>query len=82
MGGEDDIVLFINILDCGYCAARDAMLAVKQMILQPSFSTSDHHFSTAKIVPSVAIAVDLSRNKQAMNRMKMSKYLRRGLYQR
>lgn len=79
--GESRVEPFMNILDRGYRAARAAMMAGKQMILQPAFVSADRQFNTKEIMTSSAIAADRSGNERAVNRMKQSRHIPRGMQQ-
>lgn len=68
---------FMNVFDKGYQCLLDALLH-GQSCLQPAFAESEKQFKDNAVLHSGAVAVVRSGNERAVNRCKMSRFLKRG----
>jgi hypothetical protein len=68
---------FLNVFDKGYQCVSDA-LECGQYCLQPTFAESEKQFKDNAVLYSGAVAVVRSGNERAVNRCKMSWFLKRG----
>jgi hypothetical protein len=68
---------FMNVFDKGYQCLLDALLH-GQSCLQPAFAESEKQFKDNAVLHSGAVAVVRSGNERAVNRCKMSWFLKRG----
>ena len=73
---------FTNILDKGYWCILAAWRAGRQLLLQPFFAKSDRKFLSWEVLLSGAVAHDRSGNERAVNRMKASGMIARGIHQK
>ena len=73
---------FTNILDKGYRVSLPAWRNGKQLVIQPTFKNSDKKFSARDTVHTANIATTRSGNERAVNRCKLSGYIRRGIHPR
>ena len=69
---------FLNVFDKGYQCLLDANAHGGQFCLQPAFAESEKQFKTNAVLHSGAVAVVRSGNERAVNRCKMSWFLKRG----
>ena len=74
-------IAFTNIFDKGYRVNLPAWRAGRQLVRQPIFKKSDKKFTGRETIHSASIATDRSGNERAVNRCKLSGYIRRGLQQ-
>ena len=70
---------FLNIFDKGYHMLLEA-LKHGQLCCQPDRSKGDEHFGMKKVLRSASVAVVRSGNERAVNRCKMSWFIKRGCY--
>ena len=68
---------FLNIFDKGYQCSLQALME-GQECMQPTFAQSDKQFTDRATLYSAAVAVVRSGNKRAVNRCKMSRFIRHG----
>ena len=69
---------FLNVFDKGYQCLLDANAHGGQFCLQPAFAESEKQFKTNAVLHSGAVAVVRSGNERAVNRCKMSWFIKRG----
>jgi len=74
-------ICFTNILDKGYRCVQAAWRAGEQLLLQPFFARSDRKFSSREVLLSGAVASDRSGNERAVNCLKSSGMIARGIHQ-
>ena len=74
-------ISFTNILDKGYRCILAAWRTGGQLLLQPFFAKSDRKFNSREVLLSGAVASDRSANERAVNRMKESGMIARGIHQ-
>jgi len=72
---------FTNILDKGYRCILAAWRAGGQLLLQPFFAKSDRKFLSTEVLLSGAVASDCSGNERAVNHLKSSDMIARGIHQ-
>ena len=72
-------VAFLNILDKGYRCTLAAWRAGRQLLIQPDFARSDRRFKSSEVLRSSTIASHRSGNERAVNVMKRSGLIQRGL---
>lgn len=70
---------FFNVLDRGYRISSLAWTHGKQVTMQPSFTSASQKFSSNQVLYSASVASDRSGNERAVNRLKMSHRLSRGI---
>jgi hypothetical protein len=73
---------FVNILDKGYRSNQAAWRKGGQLLLQPFFAKSDRKFTSREVLVSGAVASHRSANERAVERMKESKLVSRGIHER
>jgi hypothetical protein len=73
---------FTNIMDKGYRCVQAAWAAGGQLLLQPFFARGDRKFTSREVLLSGAVASDRSGNERAVNRLKSSWMLSRGIHQK
>ena len=70
----------MNILDRGYIGASgDAFKHDKQIVVQPHYSNSQRHFTTAEVLLSAAVAADRGANERAVRYLKACGFVKKGL---
>lgn len=69
---------FLNIFDKGYQCVLEAKDHGGQFCMQPAFAESEKQFKSNAVLYSGAVAVVRSGNERAVNRCKMSWFLKRG----
>ncbi len=79
---DGEVIPFTNILDKGYRVNLPAWRAGKQLIIQPTFKTSDKKFSGRQTIHTADVATTRSGNERAVNRCKQSGFIKRGMHQR
>ena len=72
-------IAFTNIFDKGYRVILPAWRAGKQEVIQPIFARSDRKFTGRETIHSASVATDRSGNERAVNRCKLSGFIKRGL---
>ena len=72
---------FLNILDKGYRVSLPAWRAGRQLVLQPTFKSSDKRFSGRDTVLTADSATIRSGNERAVYRSKQSGFIKRGIHQ-
>jgi len=82
--GASSVLFFLCKLslfhvDKGYRCALAAWRGGRQLMLQPDFARSDRRFNSREVLRSGAIASHRSGNERAVNVMKRSARIRRGL---
>ena len=73
------VIPFTNMVDKGYRINLPAWRAGRQLVYQPIFAKSDRKFTGRETIKSAKIATHRSGNERAVNRCKMSGYIKRGL---
>jgi hypothetical protein len=73
---------FLNIMDKGYRCSLAAWRTGRQLMMQPAFARSDRRFTSGEVLRSGAVAAHRSGNEWAVNVMKRSGLLKRGLQKR
>jgi hypothetical protein len=80
-GDPTSNLFFTNILDKGYGCILAAWRSGGQLLLQPFFARSNRKFSSREVLLSGAVASDRSGNERAVNRLKCSNMIARGIHQ-
>ena len=73
------VIPFTNMVNKGYRINLPAWRAGQQLVYQPIFAKSDRKFTGRETIKSAKIATHCSGNERAVNRCKMSGYIKRGL---
>jgi hypothetical protein len=73
---------FTNVLDRGYRCNLAAWRKGGQLLLQPFFAKSDRKFNSREVLVSGAVASHRSANERAVERMKESRLVCRGIHER
>jgi hypothetical protein len=73
------LLAFINMLDKGYRCNLAAWRKGGQLLLQPVFAKSDRKFNSREVLVSGAVASHQSGNERAVERMKESNFVCRGI---
>jgi hypothetical protein len=70
-------------MDKGYrCSLAAWLMAGRQLMMQPAVARSDRRFTSSEALRSGAVAAHRSSNERAVNVMKRSGLLKRGLQKR
>ena len=78
---DGKIIPFTNIFDKGYRVNLPAWRVGRQQVIQPNFARSDRKFNANETIRSANIATDRSGNERAVDRCKLSGYIKRGIHQ-
>ena len=78
---ENEEIKWTNILDKGYRITTDAWRVGEQLVLQPTFASSDKEFSAFDVLRSAAVASHRGGNERAVRLAKIPNYVKYGLRQ-